>query len=208
MLARYPKLCLVTHLQDLSFPQYEDFLRKAIKGGVTAVQLRTKGKKLAEVRELAIKLKFLLEPLKVDLIINDHVKIAKDIDADGVHVGQGDVSPLIARQLLGPDKIIGVSIETLRELEIINRCYCVDYIAASSVFASKSKQDGKTVWELAGLRKIVEASHYPVIAIGGINVSNIAAVMNAGAQGVAVIEAIHNHPDPEYAASELRSHIS
>lgn len=197
------KLCLITHMQHTPFSRYKEFILQAIAGGVTLVQLREKSKSLSDVRELALGLKALLQPLNVPLIINDHLTIAKEIEADGIHLGQGDVSPVEARQLLGPDKIIGWSIESMTELEMANQLTCIDYIAASAVFPSQTKTDCKTIWGLSGLQKIVKKSRHPVVAIGGIDASNIQQIINKGACGAAVISAIHASPDPKRAALEL-----
>ena len=206
MNARALRLCLVTNLQNQSFSLYKPFILKAIQGGITSVQLREKTKNLFEFQQLALKLKSTLRPFKIPLIINDHVEIAKDVDADGVHIGQSDLSPYEARKILGPSKIIGWSVETLKELEIAKQLTCIDYIAASAVFPSKTKPDCKTIWGIAGLRQITELSKYPVIAIGGINLSNIGAIMDNGACGAAVIGAIHNH-DPRKSAADLIAEI-
>lgn len=203
MHASHLKLCLITNLQYQTFDSYQHFIVQAIRGGVTAVQLRVKQKTSSELLDLAIKFKTLLKTLHTPLIINDHVDIAKEIDADGVHLGQSDLSPFAARQILGPEKIIGWSVETLEDLDEANQLTCIDYIAASAVFPSVSKLDCKTIWGIEGLQKITRASKYPVVAIGGINVSNIASVMDSGACGVAVIHAIHDDANPYQAATDL-----
>jgi thiamine-phosphate pyrophosphorylase len=207
MNARALRLCLVTNLQNQSFSLYKPFILKAIQGGITSVQLREKTKNLFEFQQLALQLKSTLRPFKIPLIINDHVEIAKDIDADGVHIGQSDLSPYEARKILGPSKIIGWSVETLQELEIANQLTCIDYIAASAVFPSKTKPDCKTIWGLAGLRQITQLSKYPVMAIGGINIGNIGMIIDNGACGAAVIGAIHNDYDPRKSAADLIAEI-
>ena len=203
------KLCLVTHPDHLSLePHLEQLLLKAIQGGVTSVQLRCKTQQPSAVRTLAVALISLLRPLEIPLIINDDVQLAKEIDADGVHLGQSDMSPIAARQFLGTNKIIGWSIETQEQLNQANALDCINYIAASAVFPSPSKKNCKTIWGLTGLAKITQASKYPVIAIGGINLSNIQSVISHGAYGVAVISAIYNHPNPEQAAWQLIQEIN
>ena len=206
MNTRALRLCLVTNLQNQSFSLYKPFLLKAIQGGITAVQLREKTHTLLEFHQLALQFKNTLRPFNIPLIINDHVEIAKEIDADGVHIGQSDISPLEARKILGPSKMIGWSVETLKELENANQLTCIDYIAASAVFPSKTKPDCKTIWGLGGLRQVSELSRYPVVAIGGINLGNIAMIMENGACGAAVIGAVHNH-DPRKSAADLIAEI-
>lgn len=202
------KLCLVTNVQTTPFSLYKKFILQTIEGGVTLVQLREKSKDLTQIRRMALELKAILAPFNIPLIINDYVEIAKEIDANGVHLGQSDLSPYHARQLLGPTKIIGYSIETLEELEFANQLTCINYIAASAVFSSETKSDCKTVWGLEGLKKITQKSKLPVIAIGGINQRNIQSVINNGAMGAAVISAIHSQNDPKRAAYDLITAIN
>lgn len=197
------KLCLVTHPYLDPFENYEQFMRQAIRGGITSVQLRHKTYSPLQMRTLATALLSLLRPLKIPLIINDDIDLAKEVDADGVHLGQSDRTPFEARQLLGADKIIGWSVETWEHVELSNQLSCIDYIAASAVFPSKIKQNCKTIWGLEGLKKITHACIHPVIAIGGIHIGNIAEVMRAGAYGAAVISAIYDSPHPEQATREL-----
>ena len=190
------------------FEDYERVILRAIQGGVTAVQLRNKTNSPTETRALASALIALLRPLQIPLIINDNIDLAKAVDADGVHLGQSDGSPVLARQILGPNKIIGWSIETYEQLEQANQLSCIDYIAASAIFVSKTKADCKTIWGLEGLHNITQRSTHPVVAIGGINSTNIQAVIRAGACGAAVISAIYDSPEPEHAAWELINAIN
>lgn len=197
------KLCLVTHVDAYSQTSYERLIQQAIKGGVTSVQLRQKSDQIEDVRDMAITLLSILRPLGVPLFINDNVVLAKEINADGVHLGPSDMPPVEARQILGSDKIIGLSIETFDQLEHANQLVCIDYVAASAIFPSKTKRDCKKIWGLAGLKSIAQQSKHPVIAIGGINITNIRDVMMNGAFGVAVVSAIHDEAKPERMASAL-----
>ena len=203
MLRSALKLCLVTHQNQPSFNDYKQYIQQAIKGGVTSIQLRDKTLPITALRNTAIALLDLLRPLSIPLIINDNATLAKEIDAEGVHLGQSDQSPVDVRDMLGPKKIIGWSIETLEQLEQANELDCIDYIAASAIFNSNSKKDCKTIWGLTGLKQITQRSRHPVVAIGGINAGNIRDVILHGACGTAVISAIHDHKNPELAASEL-----
>lgn len=203
MIKDHLKLCLITNTQTTSIVAYKQFILKAIEGGVTCIQLREKSKSIAQIRDIALMLKEALTPFKIPLIINDYIEIAKEIDADGVHLGQSDVSPDDARQFLGANKIIGWSIETLEQLRIANELSSIDYIAASAVFPSTSKSNCKTIWGLDGLRQIIQQSKHPVIAIGGINQTNIRNIMDCGASGAAVISAIHCDKHPQKAAQRL-----
>lgn len=206
-ISSYLKLCLVTHPQPKCLKAYEQFILQAINGGVSSVQLRLKNSE-AYLKEMALALMPLLKSLNIPLIINDHVALAKEIDADGVHLGQKDCPPELARQMLGPDKIIGWSIENWVQLERANELDCLDYIAASAIFPSKTKLDCKTIWGLEGLKKIVDYSRHPVVAIGGIDTHNVQEVMRHGAAGVALVSAIHDSPHPEQAACELIHQIN
>jgi thiamine-phosphate pyrophosphorylase len=197
------RLCLVTTRSDQSFHDYKLFILQAIAGGVTAVQWRDKQASMACQHAMAFELKQLLTPLNIPLIINDHVDIAKAVDAEGVHLGQSDGSPMQARAILGPNKIIGLSIETEDHLVCANALTAIDYVAASAVFPSVTKTDCVTIWGLEGLRNIQMKSNHPVIAIGGIGPQNVSDVMACGVAGVAVVSAIHDARDPFYAASQL-----
>lgn len=200
---RYRDFCLVTKLGRHSFQSYQPFLYRCIKGGITSVQLREKTKTRQQLKLLALEFKQFLDPFKVKLIINDDVELAKEIDASGAHIGQSDGCPIEARKLLGPNKIIGLSIETLRELKMANHLTCINYVAASAVFLSKTKPECKTYWGLDGLSQFVKLSTHPVIAIGGINEKNLEILMNTGISGVAVIGALHDSIDPEKSAKNL-----
>lgn len=204
----YLKLCLVTHTNNTPLPIYKKLIHQAIEGGITSVQLRDKSKNLTQLRDMAFELKSMLAPVHIPLIINDHPEIAKETDADGVHLGQSDVPPIETRKALGPNKIIGLSIETMEELEIANSLSCIDYVAASAVFQSPSKFNCKTIWGLDGLQHIVSISKHPVIAIGGITQDNISDVIKAGSKGAAVISAIHSHINPKMAAFDLITTIN
>lgn len=203
MLTSTLKLCLVTHQTNQSLDSYRQFILRAVKSGVTSVQLRNKKDDPVAMHEMAVMLMNVLRPLKIPLIINDNVGLAKEIDADGVHLGQSDCSPVLARQILGNDKIIGLSIETMEELEQANRLTCINYIAASTVFPTETKTNCRTIWGLNGLSKIIMISKHPVVAIGGINIGNARDVMITGVIGVAVISAIHDHVHTELAVKQL-----
>ena len=115
------KLCLITHITTQSFSKYLEFIEQAIHGGITMLQLREKSTDYYEVKKRALALQQILRPHNTPLIINDFVDLAVEIDADGVHVGNSDMSVLQAREKLGPDKIIGLSIESLEDLDRANK---------------------------------------------------------------------------------------
>ena len=180
----------------------EEIVIEAVAGGVTMVQLREKDAPTGEFVALAKGLKALLAPLGVPLIINDRVDVALAADADGVHIGQSDMAYADARRLLGPDKIIGLSVENFHDLEVANRLD-VDYIGISPVYGTPTKTDTAQPFGLEGLRRAVEMSAHPTVAIGGMNAQTIGEVMQAGTDGVAVVSAICSAPSPREAAHEL-----
>jgi thiamine-phosphate pyrophosphorylase len=198
----YLKLCLVTHLTHQSIESYKNFLLQAVAGGITSIQLRLKNQ---NVDEFSREIKALIDPFNIPLIINDHVELAKEIDAFGVHLGQSDMSPDEARKLLGPQKIIGWSIETIEQLHEANELSSINYVAASAVFSSKTKTDCKTIWGIEGLKNIVTLSKHPVVAIGGIHSHNADQVIATGVEGMAVVSDIHDAMDPKRAAEKLLS---
>ena len=183
------KLYLVTN-RGLSLGRsLEEVVSEAVAGGVTMVQLREKDTSTGEFIRLACKLTDLLRPLGIPLIINDRVDVALAADADGVHIGQSDMPYEIARKLLGPDKIIGLSVENMNDLLRANELD-VDYIGISPVYGTPTKTDTAEPFGLDGLRKAVNMSKHPTVAIGGMNAGTIADVMAAGTDGVAVVSAI------------------
>ena len=200
------KLYLVTN-RGLSLGRsLEEVVSEAVAGGVTMVQLREKDTSTGEFIRLACKLTDLLRPLGIPLIINDRVDVALAADADGVHIGQSDMPYEIARKLLGPDKIIGLSVENMNDLLRANELD-VDYIGISPVYGTPTKTDTAEPFGLEGLRKAVELSVHPTVAIGGMNASTISDVIAAGADGVAVVSAICSADSPRLAANELMNII-
>ena len=198
------KLYLVTD-RDLSLGRsLEEVVTEAVEGGVTIVQLREKEASTGEFVALARKLMKVLKPLNIPLIINDRVDVALAVDADGVHIGQSDMSYADARRLLGPGKIIGLSVENFKDIEAAN-ALDVDYVGISPVYGTPTKTDTAEPFGLEGLRKAVEMSVHPTVAIGGMNARTIGEVMEAGADGVAVVSAICSAEDISKAAKELKA---
>lgn len=197
-------LYLVTD-RDLSLGRsLEEVVSEAVAGGVTVVQLREKDASTGEFVELARRLMAMLKPLGVPLIINDRVDVALAVDADGVHIGQSDMRYEDARRLLGPDKIIGLSVESFEDIEAAN-ALDVDYVGISPVYGTPTKTDTAEPFGLEGLRKAVAMSEHPTVAIGGMNAKTIGEVIAAGADGVAVVSAICSAEDVREAANELKS---
>lgn len=198
-------LYLVTDRQLAGQRDLADLIRKAIAGGVTVVQLREKDLPAREFYELALKIKQIIPP-GIPLIIDDRLDIALAAGADGLHLGQADLPAAIARQYLGPEAIIGLSAENLDQLKEASRLP-VDYLAISPVFSTPTKTDTGPAWGLNGLETARQLTPLPLVGIGGINEANAAAVIKAGADGVAVVSAICSALEPEEAARKLKKII-
>lgn len=177
-------------------------VEKAIKGGATFIQLREKKLGEAEFLEEAKEIKKLCDAYKVPFVINDNVEIAVAMDADGVHVGQSDMEAGDVREKLGPDKIIGVSAQTVEQALLAEK-RGADYLGVGAVFATGSKDDADDVSHET-LKAICEAVKIPVIAIGGISKHNVMELSGSGICGIAVISAIFAQPDIEAATKELK----
>lgn len=174
----------------------------AIKGGATFIQLREKNLDEAHFLEEAKEIKELCKKYQVPFVINDNVDIALAMDADGVHVGQSDMEAGAVREKLGPDKIIGVSAQTV-EQALLAEQKGADYLGVGAVFPTGSKDDAVEVSHET-LKAICEAVKIPVIAIGGISTGNVMELSGSGICGIAVISAIFAKPDIEAAAKELK----
>ncbi len=178
----------------------------ALRGGATAVQLRDKTATTRELLRLGEALLAVTRPAGVPLIVNDRLDVALALDAEGVHLGQEDLPPDVARRLLGPEKILGVSADTVEEALEAQRTGA-DYLGVGDVFGTRSKPDAGAVIGLEGLRRVAQAVRIPVVGIGGVTAQNAAAVIEAGAAGVAVLSAVMGAPDPEAAARALRAAV-
>ena len=200
-------LYLVTDRRLCGGHPLEEVIVKAIKGGVAYVQLREKDVSTRFFVEEAKRIKKLLEPYKIPLIINDRVDVALACSAEGVHIGQEDMPYEIVRKLMGRKAIIGLSVEKWEDVEASQKLD-VSYIGISPVFSTPTKADTKGVWGLDGLAKIKAFSRHPLVAIGGINESNAANVIKAGADCLAIVSVICAAADPEMAARKLSKMIS
>lgn len=177
-------------------------VEQALQGGATSVQLREKclddDAFLAEAQEIQA----LCRRYRVPFFVNDNVEIALAMGADGVHVGQSDMAAGRVRELLGPDKILGVSAQTVEQALMAER-QGADYLGVGAVFPTGSKADAVEVPH-ATLRAICAAVHIPVIAIGGIGAGNVMQLAGSGICGVAVISAIFGQKDIAAAAADLK----
>lgn len=175
---------------------------KAIQGGATFVQAREKNLGETEFEKEARELKSLCAKYKIPFVVNDNVLLAKKIDADGVHVGQDDMSAKKAREILGEDKIVGVSAQTVEEALLAEKDGA-DYLGVGAVFPTGSKDDAVEV-PFETLKAICSAVKIPVVAIGGITRENVEKLKGSGICGISVISAIFGQKDIKSAASELK----
>ena len=177
-------------------------VEKAIKGGVTFVQLREKELDDVAFLKEAFEIKKLCRQYNVPFIINDNVEIARKINADGVHVGQSDMKAGNVRTILGEDKILGVSAQTVEQALLAEK-EGADYLGVGAVFPTGSKMDADDV-SYETLKEICSAVSIPVVAIGGICAGNVLKLENSGISGIAVISAIFSAEDIEKATKNLK----
>lgn len=177
-------------------------VEKAIKGGATVVQLREKNLDEESLLSEALEIQALCKKYKIPFIINDHVEIAKKINADGVHVGQSDGKAENIRAMLGDEKILGVSAQTVEQALLAEKAGA-DYLGVGAVFPTGSKPDADDV-SFDTLKEICSAVSIPVVAIGGISAKNAEMLKNSGISGIAVISAIFAAEDIESATKNLR----
>ncbi len=196
-------LYLVTDRSVLQGRDIFKAVEEAIQGGVTLVQLREKEISSQDFYYLALKMKELVHCHGIPLIINDRLDIALAVDADGLHIGQGDLPLPAVRSLLGPDKLLGYSVASVAEAQYGQK-HGADYLGAQPVFPTGSKLDLGEPLGNKGIAAIRHSVSIPVVGIGGIGPANIAALKETGIEGVAVISAILGCPDIERAARDLR----
>ena len=177
-------------------------IEEAVKGGVTMVQLREKTLGTRDFIDRAKRLKDLLEPYNVPLIINDRIDIALAVDADGVHVGQSDMHYYTLKNLLPKGKIIGISAEKQKDV-FEAESWDISYLAVSPLYTTPSKTDTEKPWQMEGLRWVRNNSRHPLVVIGGLNAANSFQAMQNGASGVAVISAICSAKSPGAAARSI-----
>jgi len=199
-------LYLVTDNQLAGQRDLTDIIEEGITGGVTIVQLREKSLDTGPFLKKAIDIHTITRKKNVPFIINDRIDIALACHADGVHLGQSDMPIEYARQILGDDYLIGISISSVDEaLEAQEKR--ADYIAISPVWSTPTKTDTPRAVGLEGIVEISEKIDIPIVGIGGINRENCKSVIEAGCHGIAVVSAIICSENPESAASELSSKI-
>ncbi|MEW8974068.1 MAG: thiamine phosphate synthase [Tissierellaceae bacterium] len=194
-------LYLVTDRTWLKSRTLPEIVELAIRNGATFIQLREKDIDYDRFRELAIDVKKITDRYNIPFVINDNIKVAIEVGADGVHIGQDDISLTRAREMLGEDKIIGVSVGSVCEAIKAER-EGADYLGVGAMFTTISKSDAINV-EINELEEITKAIDIPVVAIGGINERNIHQLKGSGVDGIAVISAILAKEDIAGATREL-----
>lgn len=198
-------LYLVTDRALVGERDFEDLVGRAIRGGCTLVQLREKEASSGEFYERALRLKKVTDYFHVPLIIDDRIDIMLAVDAAGVHLGQSDLPAEAARQIIGPDKILGVSVRTVEDAEKAESDGA-DYLGVGAVYPTTTKGDAEKV-SREELEKICSTVSIPVVAIGGLNARNIPSLEGSGISGVAVVSAIMAQDCPEEAARLLKDTV-
>lgn len=182
-------LCLIADTETARGRNIPSMIEEAIDAGVNLVQLRAKNFETRDFLFLALEVSKVLEAKKIPLIINDRVDIAQACGASGVHLGQKDLPLPFARKILGKNKRIGITVNTLREA-LEAEAGEADYLGVGPVFSTLTKKELRPLLGLAGLKAIREKVKMPILAIGGINAGNAKEVMDCGVEGIAVASAI------------------
>lgn len=195
-------LYAVTDRAWLGEQTLQEQVEEAIRGGVTMVQLREKTLEEEAFYQEAVALKELCGRYGVPFVINDNVALACRVDADGVHVGQDDMAAGNVRAMIGPDKILGVSAQTVEQALEAERAGA-DYLGVGAVFSTSTKLDACEV-PYQTLKEICSAVDIPVVAIGGINKNNLLELTGSGIDGIALVSAIFAAEDIEQECTALR----
>ena len=193
---------LVTDRRNKTDDEFLNIIEEAIKGGTTIVQLREKTASTKEFYDLALKVKEITSRYGVPLLINDRIDIALAVGSEGVHIGQDDMPADIAREIIGEDKILGVSASTVEEAKKAE-IDSADYIGSGAVFPTSTKDDADSVSK-EELKEIVDSIDIPVVAIGGITIENAHTLKGSGIAGFSVVSAIMSAEDPKEASLKLK----
>ena len=193
---------LVTDRRNKTDEEFLNIIEEAIKGGTTVVQLREKTASTKEFYDLTLRVKEITSRYGVPLLINDRIDIALAVGSEGVHIGQDDMPADIAREIIGEDKILGVSASTVEEAKKAEND-SADYIGSGAVFPTATKDDADSVSK-EGLKKIIDSIDIPVVAIGGITVENAHTLKASGIAGFSVVSAIMSAEDPKEASKKLK----
>ena len=198
-------LYLVTDRKAVGDKDFYKSVEEALEGGVSIIQLREKNISTLEFYKVAMDVKVIVNKYNVPLIINDRIDIAQAIDADGVHLGQEDLPLGLARKILGPDKIIGISARTIEDAKRAEK-EGADYLGVGAMFTTNTKDNTVRI-TVDRLKEIKSSVNIPLVAIGGINQSNINELKDGKMDGVAVVSAILSHAKPREAAENLLKSI-
>jgi thiamine-phosphate pyrophosphorylase len=200
------KLCLIADSQAREKKRLSMIVNQSVKSGATLVQLRGKALAIKDFLDLAFEIRDILRPKKIPFLINDRIDVALACDADGVHLGQEDLPLQRARKILGKNRLIGISANSFFEALDAEK-NGADYIGVGPIFFTPSKKEPGQILGLSGLKAIREKVSIPILAIGGINKENVKGVIQAGADGIAVISAIMSADDAIKATRELKDSI-
>jgi thiamine-phosphate pyrophosphorylase len=200
-------LYLVTDTELCAVLGVPETVAAAVAAGVTVVQLRDPWCSDAELVNLGRAVAARLRGTGVPLLVNDRVELVEAIGADGAHVGQRDLAVGQARALLGPAALLGLSVQTVHQVKVAEAAApgSIDYLGVGPVWPQSTKPDAAPAGGLDRLRRIVDTSRWPCVAIGGIGPGRVQPVRRAGAAGVAVVSAICGRPDPGAATRALRA---
>jgi len=200
------RLMLVTDPALTARRGLAETVAEAVAGGVTVVQLRDKDAPDATIVDLGRALMAALAPHGIPLIVNDRLRVARALGTAGLHIGQEDGDPAAARAVIGPEAILGLSVTQAEEAGTVDAAV-VDYVGLGPVFTTGSKPDAAPPLGLEGFAAVGARLPVPYVGIGGIDAGNAAAVMAAGAAGIAVVSAICAASDPRAAAATLRTAV-
>jgi thiamine-phosphate diphosphorylase len=195
-------LYAVTDRDCLKIDSLKTAVEEAILGGATFVQLREKNSGASEKEILARQIKEVTDRYNIPFVLDDEVELAKKVNADGVHIGQNDMEIKRAREILGEDKIIGVTARNL-EQALAAQDGGADYIGIGALFATGTKKDTSPM-SLETVKAITSAVHIPVVGIAGINKNNVSKLKGCNLDGIAVVSAIFGAESPRAAAKELK----
>ena len=184
-----------------------DTTRAAAQNGATCVQLRAPHWKKRAIVECGRELKKVLSSFNVPLIINDHADVCLVVDAEGLHIGQDDLSAQDARAIIGPDKVLGLSVSNAKELATVDTSF-VDHLGIGPIFSTSTKTDAGAALGIDGFAELASRKPCPVVAIGSVKVPLVGDLIRAGADGVAVVSAICGQTDPGSATKKLAAAVA
>lgn len=197
-------LMLVTDAAMMARRGIVETVMAAVDGGVTIVQLRDKTAGDADLIDMARAMRAALAPRGVPLIVNDRPAVARAAGAEGVHIGQADGDPAATRAIVGDDAILGLSVTGVQDMASVDPAV-VDYVGLGPVFPTPTKADATPPLGIDRFHTLTVQMAVPVVAIGGLDTTNVAAVIAAGSVGIAVVSAIAAADDPRAAAAGLRT---